>query len=72
MSRKDRDRLKVLHEAEKKILTQKQAGVQLKRNPRALRLQTTVQNSGGRSTFSRACAEGRGRCRGQEAKSVRN
>jgi transposase len=37
MSQKDRDRLKVLHEAEKGTLTQKQAGVQLKLSERWVR-----------------------------------
>ncbi len=37
MSARDRDRLKVLHEAEKGHLTQKQAGVQLKVSERWVR-----------------------------------
>src|SRR6266702_1267132 len=37
MTQKDRDRLKVLHEADKGHLTQKQAGVQLKLSERWVR-----------------------------------
>ena len=37
MSQKDRDRLKVLHEAEKGLLTQKQAGMQLRLSERWVR-----------------------------------
>jgi hypothetical protein len=37
MSQKDRDRLKVLHEAEKGLLTQKQAGMRLRLSERRVR-----------------------------------